>query len=299
MSLKAGDSFPQDVTFSYVLPIFFFFFSFANPAIVLHFHLKPRHPATPPPNPPNITNYAILIQVLLIATSLGPRVPARSPPAVSPSTTTPPRSGPTRRSSSSLCPVRHRFSQKFCILHFLPPRFSPADRHISIGAFTPVCSANHVPEYIQKLPELRAKGVDVVAVLAYNDAYVMSAWGKANGVTGDDIVRFRSQLIQNPNLSLFVSKLTNTNPPPTALPLRPRGQILQEHRLGRRRGPHLPLRHRPRPRQGHLRCQGGRQERSGGYLGRPRLQAAVSLSSRVACPRVLFANIDMGLDRRI
>ncbi|KAJ5180055.1 Peroxiredoxin Pen c 3 [Penicillium capsulatum] len=56
------------------------------------------------------------------------------------------------------------------------------------GAFTPVCSANHVPEYIAKLPELRAKGVDQVAVLAYNDAYVMSAWGKANGVTGDDIL---------------------------------------------------------------------------------------------------------------
>ncbi|KAJ5887468.1 Peroxiredoxin Pen c 3 [Penicillium taxi] len=56
------------------------------------------------------------------------------------------------------------------------------------GAFTPVCSANHVPEYIAKLPELRKKGVDVVAVLAYNDAYVMSAWGKANGVTGDDIL---------------------------------------------------------------------------------------------------------------
>ncbi|KAJ5612161.1 Peroxiredoxin Pen c 3 [Penicillium lagena] len=56
------------------------------------------------------------------------------------------------------------------------------------GAFTPVCSANHVPEYIEKLPELRAKGVDVVAVLAYNDAYVMSAWGKANKVTGDDIL---------------------------------------------------------------------------------------------------------------
>ncbi|KAJ5632649.1 Peroxiredoxin Pen c 3 [Penicillium lividum] len=56
------------------------------------------------------------------------------------------------------------------------------------GAFTPVCSANHVPEYLAKLPELRAKGVDAVAVLAYNDAYVMSAWGKANGVTGDDIL---------------------------------------------------------------------------------------------------------------
>ena len=65
---------------------------------------------------------------------------------------------------------------------------SHADRFSYTGAFTPVCSANHVPEYIQKLPELRAKGVDQVAVLAYNDAYVMSAWGKANGVTGDDIV---------------------------------------------------------------------------------------------------------------
>ena len=57
------------------------------------------------------------------------------------------------------------------------------------GAFTPVCSARHVPEYIERLPEIRAKGVDVVAVLAYNDAFVMSAWGKANGVKNDDIVR--------------------------------------------------------------------------------------------------------------
>jgi alkyl hydroperoxide reductase 1 len=56
------------------------------------------------------------------------------------------------------------------------------------GAFTPVCSARHVPEYIERLPEIRAKGVDVVAVLAYNDAYVMSAWGKANQVTNDDIL---------------------------------------------------------------------------------------------------------------
>ncbi|OJJ85227.1 peroxiredoxin family protein [Aspergillus glaucus CBS 516.65] len=56
------------------------------------------------------------------------------------------------------------------------------------GAFTPVCSANHVPEYVEKLPELRKKGVDVVAVLAYNDAFVMSAWGKANQVTNDDIL---------------------------------------------------------------------------------------------------------------
>ncbi|KAJ6095246.1 Allergen [Penicillium sp. IBT 16267x] len=50
------------------------------------------------------------------------------------------------------------------------------------GAFTPTCSANHVPGYIQNLPKLREKGVDIVAVLAFNDPFVMSAWGKVNGV---------------------------------------------------------------------------------------------------------------------
>jgi alkyl hydroperoxide reductase 1 len=59
------------------------------------------------------------------------------------------------------------------------------------GAFTPVCSAAHVPGYIENLPKLKAKGVDAIAVLAYNDAYVMSAWGKANGVKGDDIVSLK------------------------------------------------------------------------------------------------------------
>ncbi|EEH06313.1 allergen Asp F3 [Histoplasma capsulatum G186AR] len=56
------------------------------------------------------------------------------------------------------------------------------------GAFTPSCSASHLPGYIKNLQKLRAKGVDVVAVLASNDAFVMSAWGKANMVTGNDIL---------------------------------------------------------------------------------------------------------------
>ena len=59
------------------------------------------------------------------------------------------------------------------------------------GAFTPSCSARHLPGYIQKLPEIKSKGVDIVAVIGYNDAFVMSAWGKANQVKGDDIVRSR------------------------------------------------------------------------------------------------------------
>ncbi|CAG7996631.1 unnamed protein product [Penicillium salamii] len=56
------------------------------------------------------------------------------------------------------------------------------------GAFTPTCSVNHVPGYIQNLPNLREKGVDIVAVLAFNDPFVMSAWGKANRVRGDEIL---------------------------------------------------------------------------------------------------------------
>lgn len=47
---------------------------------------------------------------------------------------------------------------------------------------------SHVPGYIQNLPKLREKGVDIVAVVAFNDPFVMSAWGKANSVRGDDIV---------------------------------------------------------------------------------------------------------------
>ncbi|KAL1955604.1 hypothetical protein VTO42DRAFT_8407 [Malbranchea cinnamomea] len=56
------------------------------------------------------------------------------------------------------------------------------------GAFTPACSANHLPGYIKNLDKIKAKGVDIVAVIASNDAWVMSAWGKANNVTGDDIL---------------------------------------------------------------------------------------------------------------
>ena len=56
------------------------------------------------------------------------------------------------------------------------------------GAFTPTCSVNHIPPYIENLSKLKSKGVDVVAVIAGNDAFVMSAWGKANGIKDDSIV---------------------------------------------------------------------------------------------------------------
>ncbi|CAK5284244.1 unnamed protein product [Mycena citricolor] len=46
------------------------------------------------------------------------------------------------------------------------------------GAFTPTCHVSHLPEYIQKYDELKAKGVDVIAVVAANDLFVMSGWAR-------------------------------------------------------------------------------------------------------------------------
>jgi len=46
------------------------------------------------------------------------------------------------------------------------------------GAFTPTCSAQHVPSYVENHTALAAKGVDAVGCMAVNDAFVMGAWGK-------------------------------------------------------------------------------------------------------------------------
>ncbi len=52
------------------------------------------------------------------------------------------------------------------------------------GAYTPTCSAKHLPGFVEKAADLKAKGIDEIACTAVNDAFVMGAWGKANGVDG-------------------------------------------------------------------------------------------------------------------
>lgn len=78
------------------------------------------------------------------------------------------------------------------------------------GAFTPGCSIRHLPGYIEHLDELKGKGVDLVIVIAMNDAWVMSAWGKANAIKNDDIVGayvFDMPLTQNHTYCLGLIEL--------------------------------------------------------------------------------------------
>ena len=77
--------------------------------------------------------------------------------------------GPTNISSDDL------FSGKKVVLFALP------------GAFTPTCSAQHLPGFARHSGEFKAKGVDLVACLSVNDAFVMDAWGKDQSV-GDNVM---------------------------------------------------------------------------------------------------------------
>lgn len=54
------------------------------------------------------------------------------------------------------------------------------------GAFTPTCSAKHVPGYLSNAEAIKAKGIDTIACVAVNDAFVMDAWAKDQGV-GDKL----------------------------------------------------------------------------------------------------------------
>jgi peroxiredoxin (alkyl hydroperoxide reductase subunit C) len=54
------------------------------------------------------------------------------------------------------------------------------------GAFTPTCSAKHLPGFVQNADAIKAKGVDTIACISVNDAFVMGAWGKDQG-TGEKV----------------------------------------------------------------------------------------------------------------
>ena len=55
------------------------------------------------------------------------------------------------------------------------------------GAFTPTCSMNHLPGFVDKADDIYSKGIDTIACMAVNDVFVMDAWGKDRGV-GDKVV---------------------------------------------------------------------------------------------------------------
>ena len=56
------------------------------------------------------------------------------------------------------------------------------------GAFTPTCSAKHLPGFRDQADEIRAKGVDAIACVSVNDVFVMGAWAKDQGVDGKVIL---------------------------------------------------------------------------------------------------------------
>lgn len=52
------------------------------------------------------------------------------------------------------------------------------------GAYTPVCSASHLPGFVAKAAELKKQGIDEIACVSVNDPFVMQAWGKEHGTDG-------------------------------------------------------------------------------------------------------------------
>ena len=69
------------------------------------------------------------------------------------------------------------------------------------GAFTSICSAKHLPGYVNNIQKFKSKGIDLIACIAVNDPFVMSAWAKHNNVhdailmLGDPFLTFTKEVI--------------------------------------------------------------------------------------------------------
>lgn len=76
------------------------------------------------------------------------------------------------------------------------------------GAYTPTCSAKHLPGYLDKAEQLKAKGVDEIACTAVNDAFVLGAWSKSNDA-GDKVTMLadgNGEFARNVGLTMDGSK---------------------------------------------------------------------------------------------
>jgi glutaredoxin/glutathione-dependent peroxiredoxin len=91
--------------------------------------------------------------------SVGDRVPAATFRTMTPD-------GPAPKKSEDI------FKGKKVVLFAVP------------GAFTPTCHKNHMPGFVKNADAIKAKGVDMIAVTAVNDVFVMDAWKKASGAEG-------------------------------------------------------------------------------------------------------------------
>ena len=69
------------------------------------------------------------------------------------------------------------------------------------GAFTPTCHRNHLPGYVAKADEIKAKGIDAIVVTAVNDVFVMDAWGEGERLRRQDRAPSRTATAISPRRS--------------------------------------------------------------------------------------------------
>jgi peroxiredoxin (alkyl hydroperoxide reductase subunit C) len=108
------------------------------------------------------------------------------------------------------------------------------------GAFTPTCSAKHLPGFVSQAAALKAKGADAIACIAVNDVFVMGAWGKDQGV-GEDVMMLADgsgAFIKALGLEFDLTRARPGHPQPA---LRAGGEGRQGEPR-RRRGPRAPSR---------------------------------------------------------